>query len=90
MLIEQGKTYIWTAQVEEGEMKTTFKVLEDNTTPFRLEGDPRPHYMCEILKVTVEGEEVTDQYIKKAFDGERVRGIPPHKLEDEQVKERSG
>ena len=85
--LQQGETYKWTKQVPEGEMITTFKVLEDNTNPFRLEGDPRPHYMCEILQVTIDGEDQTEQYLEEAFDGESTRGIPAENLEGMQLEE---
>jgi len=68
-------------------MKTKFEILEDNTNPFRLEGDPRPHYMCEILQVTVDGEDVTQEFLEKSFDGESTRGIPAEKLEDMEIEE---
>jgi len=87
MNIEKNKTYIWTQEVPEGTMKTTFTVKEDNTNPFRLKGPSEPHYMCEILKVTVDEEDKTEKYIEKAFDGETRRGIPDHKLEDMDLEE---
>lgn len=87
MRLEEGQTYIWTKSPPEGTMKTTFKVLEDNTNPFRLEGHPSPHYMCRIQKVEIDGEDRTDEYIEKAFDGERTRGIPSVNVEDMDLEE---
>lgn len=80
MKLEKGETYIWTHSVGTDTLKTTFKVLED----YSKEGsDSRPpHYMCEFIKIRMNGKEVTESYLEKSFSGERTRGLPVEKIEE--------
>jgi hypothetical protein len=80
--LDEDHTYVWTEEVPEGTMKTTFTVEENNTYPSTPDKDKPPHYWCTINKITVDGEDKTDEYIQKAFSGERERGIPLNKVEE--------
>ena len=86
MNLEENKDYILKENVPEGQMKAYFEVLEDNTSPFRLEGNSTPHYMCRIHKVTVDGEDKTEEYLEKAFNGEKTRGIPTSKVQESEIE----
>lgn len=78
--LEPEDVAVLSEKVPEGRMNTYFEVLH-RTEEGRPDG-----WMTHIWHATVDGKDRTEKYLKKAFDGKEIRGIPDEKLKKYNVK----
>lgn len=76
--LEKGDRFRFTEKVPEGMMTVTSKVR--HKVGMKDADEHPPHYQVTIQKATVDGEDKTEEYLEKAFDGNRKRGIPLEKI----------
>jgi len=79
--LQQDDTIRLTEQVQEGKMDVFAQVLE------RTEDDRPDGWMMHIKIIAVDGKDVTEEYLEKAFGGEKIRGIPDEKLKNSEELE---
>ena len=78
--IEEGQVLEMEFPAEDGTATVTAEVLGPT------EEDRPDGWMFRIEKVEHDGQDKTEKWLEKAFDGERIRGAPMEKLEEMSIR----
>jgi len=80
--LNEGDTVKIEIPAADGDMTITAEVLERRKAD---EEHPSGRYF-KIKQIKVKGEDRTQEYLEKAFNGEQVRGMPDQKLEQADIE----